>query len=101
MKDYYLKAADQTELTAKLTDAGLMQDVAGVSMPTGLAAVDVIGTIYSDPVQNEDGSVTPGVAQDGFHCNLRVFQESDEIEAAIASIVLNPPPATPYRIFWG
>jgi hypothetical protein len=101
MKDYYLRADTPAALFATLEAAGLMQDVAGAPMPTGRAAVDVIGTIYDEPTEAEDGTITPGAAQPGYHCNLRVFQETDEIEAAIAEIVLDPPPATPYRVFWG
>jgi hypothetical protein len=101
MKDLYLKADTQDIVFAALTDAGLLQNIAGTPMPTQLAAVDVIGEIYGPSTTADDGTVTPGSLLPGYLCNVRIFNETPEIENALAAITLDPPPATPVRTFWG
>jgi hypothetical protein len=79
-------------------------DIGGalVKLPTGGAALDVIGVIYQPTgamLTGQDGLPYPEMAAvPGFHANLRT--ESPLSDAQLVQLPLvTPLPATPYRVW--
>ena len=80
MIDYYLKFASKQEAETVLTNLNILaetsqEDGSVLLVPTGLASVDFIGTIYKPTgvtLTSEDGMEYPEMkALDGYHVNLR------------------------------
>lgn len=84
MLDAYLKFDDEAAALAALAMAGL------TGKPDGTWAVDQVGTVYSDPVLEEDGEILEApVALPGYHINVRM------VSGAL------PEPLAPFRVFPG
>jgi hypothetical protein len=107
MNDYLLRATDEAALWAALLAAGVVaeqSDVTGtlVKLPTGGAALDVIGLIYQPTgvtLSDQDGLPYPEMAPvPGFHANLRT--EAPLADEQLDQLPLvTPSPATPYRVW--
>jgi hypothetical protein len=107
MNDYLLRADDETALWAALLAAGVVaeqSDVTGalVKLPTGGAALDVIGLIYQPTgvtLTDQHGLPVPEMAPvPGFHANLRTEGSLTDAQLAQLPLVM-PPPATPDRVW--
>jgi hypothetical protein len=107
MRDYLLRATDEAALWAALLAAGVVAeqpDVTGtlVKLPTGGAALDVIGLIYQPTgvtLSDPDGLPYPEMAPvPGFHANLRTAAPLSDAQLVQLPLV-TPLPATPYRIW--
>jgi hypothetical protein len=107
MNDYLLRASDEAALWTALLAAGLVAeqpDVTGalVKLPTGGAALDVIGVIYQPTgtmLTDEHGQPVPEMAPvSGFHANLRTTGPLPEAQLALLPLV-TPIPATPDRVW--
>jgi hypothetical protein len=102
--DYLLKYQTEIDFNTSLVTAGLLQehvDTEGTIYlnPASGVTLDRIGPIFKPEVLNEDGTVlTPSSEDLAFHANLRLlFELTPEQEAMLSQV--NPPPATPYRVF--
>lgn len=99
--DYFLKSADEAALIAALLAAGILLEIdGGHSLADGIA-LDVIGTIHkpTGAIQTVDGVDVPEMAVvPGWHANLR-GELSDTQLAALAPILLEQPPANPFRVW--
>ena len=80
MIDYYLKFASKQEAETVLTKLNILaetsqEDGSVLLVPTGLASVDFVGTIYKPTgvtLKSEDDMEYPEFkALDGYHVNLR------------------------------
>lgn len=107
MRDYLLRATDETALWAALLAAGVVAeqpDLTGalVRLPTGGTALDVIGVIYQPTgvtLTDQDGLPYPEMAPvPGFHANLRTEGPLSDAQLALLPLVA-PSPATPYRVW--
>jgi hypothetical protein len=82
MIDYYLKFGNEAAMQSALEGAGCYDDKGDLITSTFDYALDVIGAIEN---------------VSGFHVNWRQLQ--GEFPSALSSFVLDPPPATPARIW--
>lgn len=107
MRDYLLRADDEAALWAALLAAGVVAeqpDVTGVlvKLPTGGAALDVVGVIYQPTgvtLTDQDGLPYPEMAPvPGFHANLRTEGPLTDEQLVLLPLV-TPSPATPYRVW--
>lgn len=91
----YHRFADKAAFLAACEAIGIPQDEAGeLLVPTG-TALDVIGTMYSDPILLKDGTVLVApIPQPGFHVNAAW---SDGMPEAFKASEIHP--ATPSRVF--
>jgi hypothetical protein len=101
--DYQLRTDTKEETDAALVAAGILAEQVheGVTtlVPTGLVAIDYIGSISKPPITDEEGVViTPGTTDSRFHTNIRVCFEMTEEQIELLPIV-DPAPAIPYRVF--
>lgn len=85
MIDYYLKFIDKEQ-----ADSVIYTVTEEISKPN-YTNIDVVGTIYSTPVEGEEP-----VAIDGYHVNVRVLDGEDASVLEQYAVV----PANPKRI-WG
>ena len=81
MSDYYLKFGSEAAMQTALQAAGCYVD-GNLIVSTFDYALDVIGVIEGVP---------------GFHVNWRQLQ--GEFPSSLSSFVIDPPPATPARIW--
>lgn len=111
--DYFLKAGSEAELRAALVEADIVviadavvNDSGEVLLPAHETvavdfAIDIIGTI-SKPTGNTltvDGMDVPEMTTvHGYHANLR-GELSDTQLVILAPILLEMPPAQPYRVW--
>lgn len=99
--NYFLKSTDESALVAALLAAGILLEIDGGHGLADGFALDVIGTIHkpTGAVQTVDGMEVPEMAAvPGWHANLR-GELSDTQLAALAPILLEQPPAQPYRVW--
>lgn len=99
--DYFLKSTDEAALVAALLVAGILFEVDGGHGLADGFALDVIGTIHkpTGAVLTVDGMDVPEMAAvPGWHANLR-GELSDTQLAALEPILLEQPPAQPYRVW--
>ena len=102
MIDYYLKFESQEEAETVLTDLVILteveqEDTSTVLVPTGLASVDIVGSIYKPTgamLNNEDGNEYPEFAAiAGYHVNVRADEEILALDAYKIE------PSTPSRVW--
>jgi hypothetical protein len=107
MNDYLLRADDEATLWAALLTAGLaaeQPDVTGAlaKVPSGGAALDVIGVIYRPTgamLTDQHGLPVPEMAPvPGFHANLRTEGPLSDTQLGLLPLV-TPLPATPDRVW--
>jgi hypothetical protein len=107
MNDYLLRADDEAALWTALLAAGLLTEQpdpggAMVRVPTGGAALDVIGTIWRPTgatLTDQHGLARPEMAPvAGFHANLRTEGSLSDAQLALLPLV-TPLPATPDRVW--
>lgn len=99
--DYFLKSPDEAALVAALLAAGILLEVEGGHGLADGFALDVIGTIHkpTGAVLMVDGMEVPEMAAvPGWHANLR-GEASDTQLATLEPILLEQPPAQPYRVW--
>lgn len=66
INDYYLKFSDEADFQENMPEN--MKSPAGDNFAT-----DIIGVIYRDATYDEEGEMlTPPIATEGFHVNLRM-----------------------------
>lgn len=104
--DYYLRGPDRDTTRAALLAAGLTveyTDSDGVAQRMAAEGVNLssIGTIYEGGEWDAEGNViTAPAAVPGWHVNMRLERELTAGElAALGGIVVEPGPATPYRVW--
>lgn len=103
MTDLYLRADSAAALVAALA-LFRSEDGNGSAVwrtASHSHALDVIGTLYEPFQVNSKGEVIGGgQAKPGYHANLRLFGAGEGIKKDIpASIILDPAPETPERIW--
>lgn len=101
MQNHYLKAETADALRDALLAAGILVAADSGDVLADGAALDVIGTIHkpTGAVQTVDGmEVLEMAAVPGWHANLR-GELSDTQLAALEPILLEQPPAQPYRVW--
>ena len=101
--DYQLRTDTKEETDVALVAAGILAEQVdgGITylVPTGLVAIDYIGSISKPSIVDVDCVViTPGAVDSRFHTNIRVGFEMTEEQIALLPVV-DPPPAIPYRVF--
>ena len=101
--DYQLRTDTKEETDAALVAAGILAEQVdeGVTtlVPTGLVAIDYIGSITKPAILDEEGVIeTPASTDSRFHTNIRVCFEMTEEQIALLPVV-DPAPAIPYRVF--
>jgi hypothetical protein len=122
MIDYYLKFTNQAEAEAVLSNLSFLSEIENedesvVLVPTGLASIDFVGTIYrptGNMLEDIDGNEYPELAPlEGYHVNLRlaslpVTQSVDEVTGEVIEIPSPIPdllapyivePTTPSRVW--
>lgn len=104
--DYYLRGPDRDTTRAALLAAGLTVDVPDEDgSPKRMAAdgvnLSTIGTVYEGGEWGADGAViTAPTVVPGWHVNLRLARPLSEAEqAALAGMLIEPLPGTPYRVW--
>ena len=96
--DLYLKADNETDMTAALKAAGFIADEESGALYHPEAALDVIGIIYQPTGETSlvDGQEVPVTAPvSGYHVNVRTT--SDELATALDA--QRTYPVTPVRVW--
>lgn len=104
--DYYLRGTDRETTRAALLTAGLtcevvLPDGEPQRLPAEGVCISAIGTIYEGGEWDADGGViTAPTAVPGWHVNLRLMRPLTVAEeGALAGMLVEPGPATPYRVW--
>lgn len=99
MQDFFLKAKDEIEFIASLSEASLLDAQNQQITSTHGLAIDIIGTIYEPTGETfrdeETGEEFPMIqAVEGYHANVRAV----ELPEALQQFVISAP-SSPVRVW--